>query len=59
MEVLLELTTGKNNYEIALSLTIVRRLSTHITNILTMLHLSNRTQAAVLAWEEGIVRRDK
>jgi hypothetical protein len=30
----------------------------HVSNILSKLHLADRTQAAVYAWKEGIVRRD-
>ena len=30
----------------------------HVSNILSKLHLVDRTQAAVFAWREGIVRRD-
>ncbi len=30
----------------------------HVSNILSKLHLADRTQAAVYAWREGIVRRD-
>jgi NarL family two-component system response regulator LiaR len=29
----------------------------HISNILSKLHLADRTQAAAYAWREGIVRR--
>ncbi len=58
MEVLRQIAAGKNNHEIAETLVISEKtVKTHITNILTKLHLSDRTQAAVLAWQEGIVRR--
>jgi NarL family two-component system response regulator LiaR len=30
----------------------------HVSNILGKLHLADRTQAAVFAWREGIVRRE-
>ena len=30
----------------------------HVSNILSKLHLADRTQAAVYAWQEGIVRRE-
>lgn len=60
MEVLRQIAAGKSNREIAASLVISEKtVKTHITNILTKLHLSDRTQAAVLAWQEGIVRRDR
>lgn len=60
IEVLRQIAAGKNNREIAASLVISEKtVKTHITNILTKLHLSDRTQAAVLAWEQGIVRRER
>jgi NarL family two-component system response regulator LiaR len=60
MEVLRQIAGGKSNHEIAASLVISEKtVKTHITNILSKLHLSDRTQAAVLAWQEGIVKRDK
>jgi len=30
----------------------------HVSNILSKLHLSDRTQAAVYAWRKGVVQRD-
>ena len=49
---------GKNNQEIAETLFISEKtVKSHITNLLNKLHLSDRTQAAVYAWQEGIVRR--
>jgi two-component system, NarL family, response regulator LiaR len=58
-EVLREIAAGKNNQEIAEFLVISEKtVKTHITNILSKLHLADRTQAAVLAWQEGIVRRN-
>lgn len=60
MEVLRLIAAGKNNQEIAGNLVISEKtVKTHITNILTKLHLSDRTQAAVYAWQSGIVRRDQ
>jgi NarL family two-component system response regulator LiaR len=60
MEVLRQIAGGKSNNEIAESLVISEKtVKTHITNILSKLHLSDRTQAAVLAWQEGIVRREQ
>lgn len=59
LEVLREIAAGKSNREIADSLVISEKtVKTHITNILSKLHLADRTQAAVFAWKEGIVRRD-
>ncbi len=60
MEVLRQVAAGKSNHEIAAELVISEKtVKTHITNILTKLHLSDRTQAAVYAWQAGIVRRDQ
>ena len=60
MEVLRQIAAGKSNQEIAEVLVISEKtVKTHITNILSKLHLSDRTQAAVFAWQEGIVRRDQ
>ncbi|HZW03781.1 MAG TPA: response regulator transcription factor, partial [Anaerolineaceae bacterium] len=58
MDVLRQVAAGKNNREIAEALVISEKtVKTHITNILSKLHLADRTQAAVYAWQEGIVRR--
>jgi two-component system, NarL family, response regulator LiaR len=60
MEVLRQVAAGKNNQEIADILVISEKtVKTHITNILSKLHLKDRTQAAVFAWQSGIVRRDQ
>ncbi len=60
MDVLRQIAAGKSNHEIADALVISEKtVKTHISNILTKLHLSDRTQAAVFAWQEGIVRRDQ
>lgn len=60
LDVLREIANGKNNREIAGYLVISEKtVKTHITNILSKLHLADRTQAAVYAWQEGIVRRGK
>jgi len=60
IEVLRHIAAGKSNHEIAETLVISEKtVKTHITNILAKLHLSDRTQAAVYAWQEGIVRRDQ
>lgn len=59
LEVLRQVAAGKNNREIADTLVISEKtVKTHITNILSKLHLADRTQAAVYAWQAGIVRRD-
>jgi NarL family two-component system response regulator LiaR len=57
-EVLRLIAAGKSNAEIAEALVIGEStVKSHISNILKKLHLDDRTQAAVYAWQEGIVRR--
>ena len=57
-DVLRLIAAGKSNAEIAEALVIGEStVKTHISNILKKLHLDDRTQAAVYAWKEGIVRR--
>jgi NarL family two-component system response regulator LiaR len=47
-----------SNAQIAEHLTLSEKtVKSHVTNILSKLYLSDRTQAAVLAWQKGIVRR--
>jgi NarL family two-component system response regulator LiaR len=59
-DVLRLIAAGKSNAEIAETLVIGEStVKTHISNILKKLHLDDRTQAAVYAWKEGIVRRSK
>ena len=59
-DVLRLIAAGKSNAEIAETLVIGEStVKTHISNILRKLHLEDRTQAAVYAWQEGIVRRGK
>ena len=59
-EVLRLIAAGKSNAEIAETLVIGEStVKTHISNLLRKLHLEDRTQAAVYAWQEGIVRRRK
>ena len=58
-DVLIRISKGQSNREIAEELVISEKtVKSHITNILSKLHLADRTQAAVYAWQEGIVRRD-
>ncbi len=60
LDVLRQIAAGKTNQEIAAALVISEKtVKSHITNILSKLHLSDRTQAAVYAWQAGIVRRGK
>jgi NarL family two-component system response regulator LiaR len=59
-EVLRLLAKGMTNTEIAESLVIsIKTVKSHVSNILSKLHLADRTQAAVYAWREGLVKRDK
>jgi len=59
-EVLRQIAAGKSNAEIADILVISEStVKTHIGNILKKLHLDDRTQAAVFAWQQGIIRRGK
>lgn len=59
MEVLRLIANGLSNREIAEQLVISgNTVKGHVSNILSKLHLADRTQAAVYAWREGIVRRD-
>jgi len=58
MEVLKLIAKGQSNSEIAENLVIsVNTVKGHVSNILSKLHLADRTQAAVFAWQQGIVRR--
>lgn len=56
MEVLQLIAQGKNNAAIAEALVITERtVKAHVSNLLGKLHLSDRTQAAVYAWREGLI----
>ena len=58
MEVLKLIANGLNNSRIAEQLVISENtVKGHVSNILSKLHLADRTQAAVYAWQQGIVRR--
>jgi NarL family two-component system response regulator LiaR len=55
MEILRYLARGLSNQEIADELEIsITTVATHVRNILSKLHLANRTQAALYAIEQGI-----
>jgi len=59
MEVLRLIAEGQRNAEIADELVISEKtVKNHVSNILSKLHLADRTQAAVYTWREGIVRRN-
>ncbi len=58
-EVLRLIAEGLSNTQIAERLVISdKTVKGHVSNILGKLHLADRTQAAVYAWREGVVRRD-
>jgi NarL family two-component system response regulator LiaR len=60
MEVLKLIAKGHTNTKISEELVItVGTVKGHVSNILSKLHLADRTQAAVYAWQKGIVRREQ
>jgi NarL family two-component system response regulator LiaR len=59
MEILKLIADGSSNSEIAKQLVIsLHTVKGHVSNILSKLHLADRTQAAVYAWQKGVVRRE-
>jgi len=59
MEVLTLIARGSSNQRIMEELVIsLGTVKGHVSNILSKLQLADRTQAAVYAWQEGIVRRE-
>jgi NarL family two-component system response regulator LiaR len=59
LEVLRLIAEGLSNAEISGRLFISEKTTkNHVSNILSKLHLADRTQAAVYAWRQGVVRRD-
>jgi NarL family two-component system response regulator LiaR len=60
LEVLKLIAKGYANDKIAEQLVIsVGTVKGHVSNILSKLHLVDRTQAAAYAWQEGIVHREE
>ena len=58
MEVLHCIAKGQSNMDIAMQLNISEKtVKSHVGNILSKLYLTGRTQAAVYAWREGIVKK--
>ena len=58
LEVLRLIADGLTNAEIASKLVISEKtVKGHVSNILGKLHMMDRTQAAVLAWQQGLVAR--
>ncbi len=58
-DVLKLIASGLSNSQIAEKLVISENtVKGHVSNILSKLHMADRTQAAVYAWQQGIVHRD-
>ncbi len=58
LEVLRLIADGLSNAEIANKLVISEKtVKGHVSNILSKLHMMDRTQAAVFAWQQGFVSR--
>ena len=59
MEILKVIAQGMTNIEIAEKFVISKyTVKGHVSNILRKLHLADRTQAAVYAWQQGVVGRE-
>ena len=59
LDVLKLIANGYSNSQIAEDLVISENtVKGHVSNILSKLHLADRTQAAVFAWQQGIVKRE-
>jgi two-component system, NarL family, response regulator LiaR len=59
LEVLKLIADGKSNAEMAEMLVLSEKtIKGHVSNILSKLQLADRTQAAVYAWRQGVVRKE-
>lgn len=59
LEVLRLVAAGMSNEDIANRLSISQKtVKSHVGNILSKLHLADRTQAAIYAWREGLIHRE-
>jgi NarL family two-component system response regulator LiaR len=59
VEVLIQIGRGLSNKEIATELSISQMtVKTHVSNILSKLHLTDRTQAAIFSIRQGLVPED-
>lgn len=57
LEVLRLIARGLSNQEISQTLVISHKtVKTHVSNILSKLHLADRTQAAIYAWRQGLAK---
>lgn len=57
MEVLVSLANGMSNQDIAGALSVTEKtVKTHVSNVLSKLNVKSRTQAAVYAWQAGLVK---
>ncbi|MBO0778174.1 MAG: response regulator transcription factor [Ktedonobacteraceae bacterium] len=60
MEVLRLIALGNTNAAIAQKLSISEQtVKGHVSNILGKLHTADRTQAAVFAWQQGVIQRER
>lgn len=60
LDVLARIARGRSNHEIAVELTIGEQtVKTHVSNILSKLHLADRTQAAIYALQKRLVPLDE
>jgi two-component system, NarL family, response regulator LiaR len=60
LDVLRLIAEGLSNADIGSRLFISEKtVKSHVGNILSKLHLTDRTQAAVLAWKEGLMKSDR
>jgi len=58
LEVLRLIAEGYNNAAIAERLVVSEKtVKVHVSNILSKLHMGDRTQAAVLAWQQGLMHK--
>jgi len=59
LEVLKAIASGLSNKQIGADLEITERtVKCHVSNILSKLYLSDRTQAAIYAWREGVMDKN-
>jgi two-component system, NarL family, response regulator LiaR len=59
LEVVRLVARGQNNREIAAGLVISEKtVKTHISSVLSKLHLADRTQLAIYAFQKGLVKQD-